>query len=79
MHAIGVHQALAVFGDTKQTMDEEKSGLVEIGLIGLVAMALQNKSGILPPNLHRDYKGVLTYTSHLPLWPTTDQRKCTTS
>ena len=49
MYALGVHKALALFGDTKQAMDEEKRGPVETGLMGLVATALQNKSGILPP------------------------------
>ena len=33
-------RALALFGDAKQAMAEGKSGLVETGLTGLVAMAL---------------------------------------
>ena len=37
---MGIFQALAVFGDTKQAMGEEKSGLVATGLTRLVAMVL---------------------------------------
>ena len=37
---MGVRQALALFGDTKQAMGEEKSGPVETGLARPVAAAL---------------------------------------
>ena len=38
---IGVCRTMALIGDTKQAMSEGKSGLVETGLTGLAARALQ--------------------------------------
>ena len=40
VRAMGICRALALFGDAKQAMGEGKSGPVETGLTGLVAMAL---------------------------------------
>ena len=40
MRAMGIHRALALVGDAKQAMGEEKSGPVETGLTGLVTMFL---------------------------------------
>ena len=37
---MGIHRALALFGNDKQAMGEGKSGLVETRLTGLVATAL---------------------------------------
>ena len=40
VRAMGICRALALFGDAKQAMGEGKSGPVETGLNGPVAMAL---------------------------------------
>ena len=69
VHAMGIFQALALFGDTKQAMGEGKSGLVATGLTGLVAMVLhwgQNcittqASNRFTPN-YQASKCVLKYT-----------------
>ena len=68
---MGIFQALALFGDTKQAMGEGKSGLVATGLTGLVAMVLhwgQNcittqASNRFTPN-YQASKCILKYIRH---------------